>query len=83
MFNMYFKDKDAKKKLLTEKMLNELSSGSDIFDDGDPTIDPNIPFKNISDTDGASDCDTESDETANEIDLNVDANIEVVHIPST
>lgn len=40
-------------------------SGSDISDnnsDDDPTIDLNIQFKNVSDTDGASNCDAQSDE---------------------
>lgn len=63
-----------------------MSSGSDISGnvrDDDPTVNPNIPFKNDQDTDDESDCDTQIDKVANKIDSNIDANIEVVNLTLT
>lgn len=74
MDTVYFTDVDGKKKILTEEFWNALSSGSEEYDDSDldPTIDPNILFKNL------DNIDCSDDELSN---VSSDENVEI-EVPS-
>lgn len=83
MFNQYFKVKIHTQNILTEKIWFIFSSLSSIFDNDnniDSTFNLNLQFRNSLDTYNGTDCDLKTNESAKEIDKNVDENVSIVNI---